>query len=385
MADDFNDNLLHPLMWVESTPSSPTMVAEQNSRIEVTPQPNTAGYNGLELGGTLDFRDKTLQVEVQPASQAGAVYTYFKLYLDDNNHFIISSGAGSFFCDATVNGVLDRTLLSWDTTIRYWRFRHDADADTVSFDTSADGTTWTARKTVVAGFPLNALGAGFGAGATGTTNAAPGVAVFDNFRLERYQPLFPQSDNFNDNLRAAMWNINGTSGVSVVEQNGQLQITPPASATGSDGYFSNTKIDLTDARATVELVQSAGSATGVESSFKLFDPATGYYMLFKVGGGVITVEGRTAFGTIRSSPVYSPLQHRFLRFRHNQANDTMALEFSADGRSYPKTALTLGMSTTPVKHWQIQLYAGKTTATATAGTAIFDNLRIERNEGGKAR
>ena len=29
------------------------------------------------------------------------------------------------------------------------------------------------------------------------------------------------------------------------------------------------------------------------------------------------------------------------------------------------------------------LYAGKTTATP--GTAIFDNLRIERNEGGKAR
>jgi subtilisin family serine protease len=388
LADNFDDNVIDPSMWTISDPASSTTIAEQNNRIEMTPQPNTAGYNSLNLAGRFDYRDKTLQVEVEPASQTGGIWTYFGLSLDVNNSFVTSTGMGVLICDATVNGVLDRTQLTWDATMRFWRYRHDIDANTVNFETSADGVTWTTRKTVTAPFALSSLQASFGSGANGAVNPAPGTAVFDNFRLERYRPLFPQSDNFDDNARdAKKWNVNasGSSGFSVVEQNGQLQITPPAANNGSDGYYSATKIDLTDARATVELVQSAGTVSGIETTFKLADPATGQYLFFSVRGTVLVIEGNTGGGTARTSYTYNPAQQRFLRVVHNRMADTMGLAFSPDGKTWTKTALTMGMSFTSVKNWQVQLYTGKSISTATAGTAIFDNLRIERNEGGKAR
>jgi subtilisin family serine protease len=387
-ADNFDDNLINPAMWTMPDATSPTIVAEQNGRIEVTPQPNAAGYNGVEMAGGFDFRDKTAQVEVQPASQAGAVYTYFKLYLDDNNGLVFAVGANSFTCDSTVNGVLDRTQSTWDATIRYWRFRHNIEANTISFDTSADGALWTTRKTVAVGFPLHALRAGMGGGASGATNVAPGMAVFDNFRIERYNPLFPQSDNFNDNARdPKKWNVNGTSGVSVVEQNGQLQITPSADATGYDGYYSTTNIDLTDAHVAVEVVQPAATSTsGVETVFKLVDPATGYYLLVTdIGLGNFRMETRSSTGT--SSSTMSPINsasYRFWRLRHNRAGNSIHLDFSPDGTTWTNP-VAMGWGNTPLTNLQIQLYAGKSSATATANTAIFDNLRIERNEGGRAR
>ena len=383
MADNFDDNVINPLMWTTPDQTSPTTVAEQNGRIEVTLQPNTAGYNSLGLAGAFDIRDKTLQVELQTASQAGWVETYFQLYYDSSNYFLFDTGAGSFTCDAWVNGVRDRTVLNWDGS-RFWRYRHDADANTISFETSADGTTWTTRKTVAVAFPLSAVRASIGAGAWGTGNAAPGTATFDNLRLERYRPLFPQSDNFNDNARdAKKWYTAGAPGMTIVEQNGQLQITPPVATTGYDGYFSTPTIDLTDARATVEVVQSTGLVYGIETDFELVEASTGNYVLFNVGGGGFLLQQRVNGVVSRTLLGYNAAQYRFWRFSHNRAADTINWEVSPDGATW--TTLRSVPRPFPITNLQTQLYAGKYTATTTASTAIFDNLRIERNEGGRAR
>ncbi|HJR07116.1 MAG TPA: S8 family peptidase [Pyrinomonadaceae bacterium] len=382
LADDFNDNSINTQMWTASDPNSPTTVAEQNGRLEVTLQPYTAGYNSTGVAGRFDFRDKTLQVELQTASQAGWVETYFQLYLDSGNYLLFDTGAGSFTCDAWVNGVRDRTLLNWDGS-RFWRFRHDSDANTVSFETSMDGTTWATRKTIAASFPLHSVTASIGAGAWGTGNGAPGTAAFDNFRLERYKPLFPLSDNFNDNTRdAKRWNTAGAAGMNIVEQNGQLQITPPASTTGYDGYFSPMNIDLSDARATVEVVQSTGLVYGIETTFTLADQ-NGNYMLFDVGGGGFLCQQSVNGVMTRTLLGYDAAQFRFWRFRHNRAADTINWETSPDGITW--TTRRTEPRSFPITNLQTQLYAGKYTATTTAYTAIFDNLRIERNEGGKTR
>jgi subtilisin family serine protease len=384
MADNFNDNQINTQMWASPDMTSPTTVSEQNGRVEVTLQPNTAGYNSLGMAGSFDFRDKTLQVELQTASQAGWVETYFQLYLDGSNYYLFDTGAGSFTCDAWVNGVRDRTLLNWDGS-RFWRFRHDSDANTVSFETSMDGTTWATRKTIAAAFPLHAVRASMGAGAWGTGNGAPGTATFDNFRLERYRPSFPTSDNFNDNTRdAKKWSISSTPGVSIVEQNGQLQITPPPSTTGYDGYYATSNVDLTDARATVEVVQAAGAvAYGIETTYQFSDPVTGNYMLFDVGGANFLMQERTNGVVSRTLLSYNATQHRFWRIRHNRAADTINYETSADGQTW--ATLRTVPRPFPITNLQADLYAGKYTATTTAYTAIFDNLRIERNEGGKTR
>jgi|GEM_PF-1020358 len=381
MADDFNDNSINPLMWSTPDTTPPATVAEQNGRIEVTLQPNTAGYNSLGLAGKFDFRDKTLQVEVpQTTSQAGWVETYFQLHLDGSNYFLFDTGAGSFVCDAYINGVRDRTPLNWDGS-RFWRFRHNSDANTVNFDTSADGVTWATRKTIAVPFALNALGATIGAGAWGTGNAAPGTAVFDNFRLERYRPLFPQSDNFNDNARdAKKWNAPANTNFTVVEQNGRLEITPGETATNYDGYHSTANIDLTDARISVEAVNAPNLNTygthlvlGTPTDYLLLGANNNSLLAQRVVGGVTTA----------SSVPYHATQQRFWRIRHNRAANTVNWEYSSDGVSWttfhsmpPPFAIT-GL--------QVHLIALKPSGIAPTDTAVFDNLRIERNEGGVAR
>ncbi|HLL73525.1 MAG TPA: S8 family peptidase [Pyrinomonadaceae bacterium] len=381
-ADNFDDNVIDPAMWKIRDPISPTIVTEQNGRIEVTPQPNTVANNGLEIAGGFDFRDKTLQVEVQPASQAGAVYTSFKLYLDDTNGLVFAVGANRFTLDSTVNGVIDRTLLTWNAALRYWRFRHDIDANTVSFDTSADGVTWTARKTVAAGFPLHSLRAAMGASAINATNAAPGMAVFDNFRLERYNPLFPQSDNFNDNARdAKKWNAPTMADFTVAEQNGRLEITPGASSTGHDGYRAITNFDLTDARISVE----AASVPGINSfsaRFLLLS-SNGDWIEFAQTGQVLMMRHQVN-GVISDTRItYDAAQHRFWRLRHNRTGDTINWEVSPDGMTW--TVLHSIPRPFSVTNLQTLLIAGKHVVTAPSATVVFDNLRIERNEGGKTR
>ncbi|HYP01138.1 MAG TPA: S8 family peptidase, partial [Pyrinomonadaceae bacterium] len=384
LADDFHDGVIDPAMWTAHDPASPTIVAEQNGRIEVTPQPNTIGYNGLRTAASFDFRDKTLQVEVHPASQAGAVWTFFGLDLDAGNNLVFAVGANVFTCDATINGVLDRTQLNWDATIRYWRYRHDADAGTISFDTSADGATWTTRKTVAAGFPIHSARATFGAGASGTGNAAPGMAVFDNFRLERFRPLFPLSDNFNDNARdAKKWGAPIAADYTVAEQNGRLEITPDASSTNYDGYFSVTNVDLTDARVSVEGV-SIPTLSNFGSYLVLGD-GLGNYLMFAVGGTYDNLVLQQDAGGVVTRAVlnYNPAAHRFWRIRHNRANDTVNWEASPDNVTW--TVLHSAPRQFSLTNLQTLLLVRKYLATTPTGTSVFDNLRIERNEGGRAR
>ena len=66
---------------------------------------------------------------------------------------------------------------------RNWRIRHDQNANTINFETSADNTTWTTRKTAAVGFSLTALRFYLYAGAWGTGNGNPGAAKYDNFQL----------------------------------------------------------------------------------------------------------------------------------------------------------------------------------------------------------
>ncbi|HEX9918049.1 MAG TPA: hypothetical protein VGA87_02715, partial [Pyrinomonadaceae bacterium] len=300
----------------------------------------------------------------------------------DNNSLGFAVGANSFILDSTVNGVLDRTTLTWDAAIRYWRFRHDIDANTVSFDTSADGVTWTTRKTVAVGFPLHALRTGFGAGANSATNAAPGTAVFDNFRLERYNPLFPLSDNFNDNARdEKKWNAPTVADFTVAEQNGRLEITPGASSAGHDGYLAATRFDLTDGRISVE----AASMPGINSfsAYFLLSNSNGDWIALAQGGESLVMRHQVSGVMTDTRIPYNAAQHRFWRIRHNRAADTLNWEVSPEGVTW--TVLHSIPRPFSITNLQPSLTAGKHVVTAPSATAIFDNLRIERNEGGKVR
>jgi hypothetical protein len=85
----------------------------------------------------------------------------------------------------------------------------------------------------------------------------------------------------------------------------------------------------------------------------------------------------------QTSAAYNATQQRFWRFRHNRAADTVNWETSPDGATW--TTHTTYPTPFNITNLQVALVGQKATATAPNDTVVFDNLRIERNEGGKAR
>lgn len=183
--DDFNDNSLSAAKWSVLTPQSTAVVTEQGQQLRITLPPSTATYNGIVSNATFDIRGGTVQVEqIQAVSQAGWVEDHLVIEKDANNYYMLHTGAGGTVLRSTVNGVNDQLVIPYDPVAHhYWRLRHDLAANTVSFDTSADGITWTTRKTAAAGFALTAVKFKLIAGAYGTGNASPGAAIYNDFQF----------------------------------------------------------------------------------------------------------------------------------------------------------------------------------------------------------
>jgi hypothetical protein len=91
---------------------------------------------------------------------------------------------GWLLCEQVVQGVRTSTKVPYNPAQhRFWRIRHDAAADRILFETSADRATWTTRRAVARQLPITALKVELSAG-TWEPISAPGTAIFDNFRLE---------------------------------------------------------------------------------------------------------------------------------------------------------------------------------------------------------
>src|ERR1041384_3891835 len=186
--DNFNDNLLDPTLWSQPDATSPVVVREQNQRLEMALKPNTAGYNSITSVPAFKLTDRRLQIEMPQVTNVGGSWaeTYFEAVRDGSNYFLfVVTGAGTITFDAVTNGVRDRSYINFDPTAhRFWRLRHNLAANTMNFELSPNGTTWTTVKTVPVGFSLDSMHVVLQAGAWGTGNSTPGTVVFDNLRLE---------------------------------------------------------------------------------------------------------------------------------------------------------------------------------------------------------
>lgn len=207
LFENFNDNSLDSGTWILINPPSSAAVREVNQQLQITLQPNTAGYFGVRSASTYDLNDRTLQTEiVQPISQDGWTEQQFQLKRDDANYFHMSAGAGSLVMDAVSGGVRDRTLIPFDqANFRFWRFRHHAVANTINFETSPNGQNWATQKTVAVSFPLNEMYVVLVAGAFGAGNAWPGSAVFDNIVIYANESNSPPTISLSTPLSGAVF------------------------------------------------------------------------------------------------------------------------------------------------------------------------------------
>ncbi len=225
-------------------------------------------------------------------------------------------------------------------------------------------------------------------------------------------PTPPLSDDFTSPVRDAnKWNL-GTQTqpvgavdpqVTTAQINGQLLITPLNQASGLhyNGYVSANSFDLTNGKASVELVRAAPG--GADTIFAIGRDSSNFFrfMVHTAGGPTAPVMMYRGFdgverpldptvpqlllqvmvgGQLTTLPiVYDPVAHRYMRFRHEgplAAPPLGAIVFEASPNNVDFTVLhRVQLANRTVDPMTLELSAG-TAAPSGTGSAIFDNVGL---------
>ncbi len=182
--------------------------------------------------------------------------------------------------------------------------------------------------------------------------------------------------------------------IPVVQQNGQLIITPRSQVAGLhyNGYVSVNSFDFNNASATVEVPQIAGA--GADTIFAIGSDLDNFSrFVVRNGPGVPGVAENSlpkqtddvaqlifqvkVAGQLTSLSIpYDSVLHRFMRFRHEPPTNSIAFETSPDNINFAvqkEIVLAKGVSALTT-----ELSAGTSTAT-NPGQAVFDNFQLVTN------
>jgi hypothetical protein len=198
-------------------------------------------------------------------------------------------------------------------------------------------------------------------------------------------PAASFSDDFEDNVRdTALWKL-GTltqpaeswdQQVTALEKRQQLEITPLSNAGGRhyNGYLSVSNWNLTDARATVVLVQAATGAA--QTMFTLSADGNNWFR-FLLEDGKLSFQASVSGGLTSTQFATGRTLPRFWRLRHERSADQIFFETSADNLTWSvERSVSRQISLTAMT---IELNAGTSAKVAAPGTAIFDNFALEAN------
>jgi hypothetical protein len=164
--------------------------------------------------------------------------------------------------------------------------------------------------------------------------------------------------------------------VGVSQKNGYLGITPRAGVSGRhyNGYVSAATWDVTDARASVEIVQTPASKASM--TFALATDSDNWYG-FVLENGTLYFQSKVNGVKSPKSIPYNASQHRFWRFRHNGSVGLLLWETSSDGLTWVvRDAETPQI---PLTNVYVTLSAGSYQIISQPGTAAFDNFQLTRN------
>jgi hypothetical protein len=193
------------------------------------------------------------------------------------------------------------------------------------------------------------------------------------------------SDNFDDNsMDASKWQLGAIaptlSGgpaawdtkVTVLEQGQQVEVAPMTrSGNHYNGYVSVPSINLTNASAAVEVVQTADGAADTYLAVDI-DSQNNYYIQKE---NTLLYFTEVVAGTVSQISIpYDPIVHRFWRIRHIQSTDSMVFETSRDGELWTlRNSVPRRLAVNALK---MEIGAGSNQSVSAPGTANFDNFEV---------
>ncbi len=186
LFDDFEDGVLNAELW-STWQDPPAFGAERSGSFEVAPLPGTSveQYDGLQ-SAPVDFTGQRASARIVRTltMSAGAYENDTEFGIDcDAGHIGWYAEAGELSSYVTIDGTPDARSMPYDPAQhRYWAVRHDASDDSVHWETSIDGTTWTEWRVEPRPFAIDVGTVWLGAG-TYVSMVAPGIAAFDDVRV----------------------------------------------------------------------------------------------------------------------------------------------------------------------------------------------------------
>jgi hypothetical protein len=173
-----------PTLWFTSLVDGTGSITESGGTMNLSPAPNNG--NSQQIVQSLNKHDLTKsssEVKVTSVvSAAGHVNQIFTLQVDWNNQLNWWYESGNLYANYLLAGVQHAlATLRYDPAVHvWWRFRETA--GTVYWETSQDGTTWTAQgSTPTSGlFSVQSLDTIIHAREFGVGNPNPGTAKFSN-------------------------------------------------------------------------------------------------------------------------------------------------------------------------------------------------------------
>ena len=203
-SDNFDDNTTDTDLWdvtAYSSQGAGVTVAEVGGAVLITRAVSASGINrsGYQSKYGYNFTNKYVQIECVTTSVASGVITRFGLALNTGDgdpinlvQFLIGNGTGNLTMRDITAGTTTDTTVAYDGTNHKWlRFEHDG--SNILFRTSADGSSWTTRRTLATPFTITNLRAHFLA-ETNTSVGSPGTATFNHFTSSMYNPTITDSD-----------------------------------------------------------------------------------------------------------------------------------------------------------------------------------------------
>jgi hypothetical protein len=195
LADTFTDNSFNTALWEKAyhiAITNPSVtVLETGGVLEVTPLSSTTGAHGngaLSLG-TFSFEDCNCVIKVVSNVAAGTVWNnHLWVFVDNLNGFGFGYESGDLYFETYVAGTPDNTGITFNGTDHQWvRLRHDPSDDTLKWDTSPDGSTWTNRRSVSNPFDLSVVRIQPLSAGTYNSVASPGSAKATDFSFQTNQ------------------------------------------------------------------------------------------------------------------------------------------------------------------------------------------------------
>jgi hypothetical protein len=192
LSDSFDDGTRDTSKWnfgVLSRNSSfvdqQVQVGEQSGGLTITPRASMTGYhyNGYVSVPTWNLTGALAAVQlVQKAS--GSTNTIFSVGIDSANWYGFRVTGTTLYLESRTAGTTTTVSITYSATQhRFWRVRHNSGNDSIVFETSADGATWVARRTVARQIAITKVKAEMVAGSS-LAVSAPGKALFDNFHFD---------------------------------------------------------------------------------------------------------------------------------------------------------------------------------------------------------